>query len=252
MDETQAVISQRGWVNWIVLIVFAIIGVVSAWHLYLSVGFTNRADSSQFSVSYSRGELSFSVNPLTNVISMTLATDPRDDDDLFAALELELRTYSREKLDLYAMLVPYRVRRSTEPASEEALPGIRQEAYADPERRNSIRAYAFSNLSLEDVRITEDQTSGQKLYAVFGTIVNHGPDTLRSVTVRVYFLNSAGQRIAAKDFSPVLITESSFGDNTPLRPGSRKDFGYSVDDATPSSWARQIEAEIVDLAVLEE
>lgn len=87
---------------------------------------------------------------------------------------------------------------------------------------------------------------------MFGTIVNHGPDTLRSVTVRVYFLNSAGQRIAAKDFSPVLITESSFGDNTPLRPGSRKDFGYSVDDATPSSWARQIEAEIVDLAVLEE
>lgn len=123
MDETQAVISQRGWVNWIVLIVVAVIGVVSAWHLYLSVGFTNRADSSQFSVSYSRGKLSFSVNPLTNVISITLATDPRDDDDLFAALELELSTYSREKLDLYAMLVPYRVRRSTELLAKRRFPG---------------------------------------------------------------------------------------------------------------------------------
>ncbi len=252
MDETQAVIDQCGWASRTLLIFIAVIGLVFAWHLYLSVGFTNRVDSSQFSVSYSGGDLSFSVNPVTNLISIRLATDPGDDDDLFAALELELGTYSREKFDLYAMLIPYRVRRSTEPASEEAIPGIRQEAYADPERQGSIPADAPSNLSLEDVRVTENQTSGRSLYAVFGTVVNNGPDTLRNVTVRVYFLNNAGQRIAAKDFSPVLVTESPYGDNTPLRPESRKDFGYSVDDVAPSDWARQIEAEIVDLAVLEE
>ncbi len=252
MSEMQPVIDRRGWATWLLLIFIVIIALVPVWHLYLSVGFTSRVDSSQFSVSYSGGELSFSVNPVTNVISVTLATDPRDDDDLFSALELELTTYSRERFDLYAMLIPYRVRRSAEPASEETIPGIRQEAYADPERLSSTRAYAFSNLSLENVRVTEDQTSRRTLYAVFGTIVNNGPDTLRRVTVRVYFLNNAGQRIAAKDFSPVLVTEFSSDDSTPLRPGSRKDFGYSVDDAAPSGWARQIEAEVVDLAVLEE
>ncbi len=252
MSEMQPVIDWRGWATWLLLIFIVVIALVPVWHLYLSVGFTSRVDSSQFSVSYSGGELSFSVNPVTNVISVTLTSDPRDDDDLFSALELELTTYSRERFDLYAMLIPYRVRRLAEPASEEAIPGIRQEAYADPERLSSTQAYAFSNLSLENVRVTEDQTSRRKLYAVFGTIVNNGPDTLRRVTVRVYFLNNAGQRIAAKDFTPVSVTEFSSDDNTPLRPGSREDFGYSVDDAAPSSWARQIEVEIVDLAVLEE
>ena len=252
MDETQAVINRRRWASRTLLTFIAVIGLVFAWHLYLSVGFTNRADSSQFSVSYSGGELSFSVNPITNVVSITLATDPPNNDDLFTALELELSTYSREKFDLYAMLVPYRVRRSTEPTDEEAIAEIRQEAGAEPERQSSIRADVSSNLALEDLRVTEGQTSGEKLYAVFGTIVNNGPDTLRRVTVRVYFLNNAGQRIGTKDFSPVLVTEPSFGDSTPLRPGSRKDFGYSVTDAAPSGWARQIEAEIVSLAVLEE
>ena len=84
MSEMQAVINLRGWAIWLLLIFIAIIALVPAWHLYLSVGFTSRVDSSQFSVSYSGGELSFSVNPVTNVISVTLATDPRDDDDLFS------------------------------------------------------------------------------------------------------------------------------------------------------------------------
>ena len=252
MDETQAVINLRGWGSRTLLVFMVVIGLVFAWHLYLSVGFSNRVDSSQFSISYSGGEMSFSVNPITNLISITLASAPQDDGNLLTALELELSTYSREKFDLYAMLLPYRARISIGPAREQAVARMRQEAEADPERLRSIRAYVSSNLSLEDVRVTESQRSGQRLDAVFGTIVNNGPDSLRNVTVRVYFLDDAGQRIGEKDFSPVLVTESSFGDNTPLRPGYREDFGYSVDDAAPSGWARQIEAEIVDLELLEE
>jgi hypothetical protein len=54
------------------------------------------------------------------------------------------------------------------------------------------------------------------------------------VTVRVYFLDGSGRRIGEKEFSPVLVTEFSFDDNTPLRPGYRKDFGYNVEDDAPS------------------
>jgi hypothetical protein len=86
---------------------------------------------------------------------------------------------------------------------------------------------------------------------VFGTIVNSGPKSLREVTVRIYFLDRIGRRIGEKDVFPVLVTEFSIGDNTPLRPGSRKDFGYNVQDYAPSGWSKRIEAEIVDLELLE-
>ena len=115
MDETQAVSNQRGWGSRTLLVFIVVIGLVFAWHLYLSVGFSNRVDPSQFSVSYSGVEMSFSVNPITNLITITLASAPQDDGNLLAALELELSTYSREKFDLYAMLVPYRARISIEP-----------------------------------------------------------------------------------------------------------------------------------------
>lgn len=71
------------------------------------------------------------------------------------------------------------------------------------------------------------------------------------MTIRVFFLDNAGRRIGEKDFSPVLVTEFSLGDNTPLHPGYRKDFGYNVEDDAPSGWAKKIEAEIADIEFLE-
>ena len=71
------------------------------------------------------------------------------------------------------------------------------------------------------------------------------------MTVRIYFLDSAGRRIGEKEFSPVLVTDFSIGDNTPLRPGYRKDFGYNLEDYAPSGWSKRVEVEIIDIEFLE-
>ena len=177
--------------------------------------------------------------------------------------ERELNTRAREHYDFYTMLVPYRVRISTEPANPDTTARILKErekrrtdeiraaSEAEAARLQSVRTYVSSNLSLEGVRIAAGERFGQTVDGVFGTIVNDRADSFRKVTVRVYFLDSAGVRIGEKDYAPVLVTMFSIGDNTPLRPGYRKDFGYSVEDDAPSGWAKKVEAEIVDLEFLE-
>jgi len=281
MEKPEAVHKQPRWGRRVLLGLGAIIGLLVAWHLYLSVGLNNRVRSLQSASSDSEQELSISVNPVTNLVSMTIAMPPElDEDNPFAGLgsalgeamiqaigpsfiERELNTRAREQYDLYAVLVPYRVRISTEPASVEAVARMRAEreqrrteeararAEAEAERLRSIRAYVSSNLSLEGVRVAAGERFGQTVDGVFGTISNNGTESLRKVTVRIYFLDKAGRRIGEKDFSPVLVTEFSIGDNTPLRSGYRKDFGYSVEDDAPSGWAKKIEAEIVDIEFLE-
>lgn len=281
MENPEAVTKQPRWGSRVLLGFVVIIGLLVAWHLYLSLGLNNRVRSLQSANSDPGQELSISVNPLTNLVSMTIAMPPElDEDNPFAALgsklgeamiqaigpgfiERELNTRAREQYDLYAVLVPYRVRISTEPASAEAVARMRAElekrtaeesrakAEAEAERLRSLRAYVASNLSLESVRVAPGERFGRTVDGVFGTIVNNGAESLRKVTVRIYFLDNAGRRVGEKDFSPVLVTNFPIGDNTPLRPGYRKDFGYNVEDDAPSGWAKKIEAEIVDIDLLE-
>lgn len=257
------------------------LGLLVGWHLYLFFGLSNRLRSVQSASSTRRQELSISVNPLTNLVSMTIAMPPELYlDNPFAVLgsalgqamiqaigpgflERELNTRARERYDVYAVLVPYRVRVSTELASAEAVARMREErekrradearakAEAEAERLRSIRAYVSSNLSLERMRVAAGEHFGRTVDGVFGTIVNNGAKALRKVRVRVYFLDNVGRRIGETDFSPVLVTEFSIGDKTPLRPGYRKDFGYNVEDNAPSGWAKKIEAEIVDIEFLD-
>lgn len=281
--QPQAIMNQPRWRRRVFLGILVIVGclfALFAWHLYLSIGLNNRVRSLQSASSDPEQDLSISVNPLTNLVSITITMPPDlAEDDPFAALgsalgqamiqaigpgfiERELNTRAREQYDLYAVLVPYRVRISTEPASAEAVARMREEreqrranearakAEAEAERLRTIREYVSSNLSLERVRVAPAEHFGRRVDGVFGTIVNNGAKTLRKVTIRVYFLDSGGRRIGEKDFSPVLVTE--FGDDAPLRPGYRKDFGYSVEDDAPSGWAKKIEVEIVDVEFLEQ
>jgi tetratricopeptide (TPR) repeat protein len=80
--------------------------------------------------------------------------------------------------------------------------------------------------------------------AVFGTIRNRGDSTLTRVEITVYFLGSDGKAIGEKRFSPVLVSEFSFSDKGPLKPGYVRDFGYSVEDDAPAGWGRKARAEI--------
>ncbi|MBI3001236.1 MAG: hypothetical protein HYY46_22720 [Deltaproteobacteria bacterium] len=254
-------------------IVAVIAGISFAWHLLLTTQLSSRARSLPKGLA---SEFSLSVNPLTNLVTLTIALPPGlDDSNPFVALgsvlgeglieamgpavmERDLNTYARERLDLYALIVPYRARIATKPASPQVVARMREErekrraeeaqakTAADGERLEAIRAYVSSNLLLESVRVDARSSFGVTTDRVFGTIVNNGPKTLRKVTVRFYFLDGAGRRIGEKDFSPVWVTELfPIGDNTPLRPGYRKDFAYNAD--APSGWSRRVEAEIVDV-----
>lgn len=204
-----------------------------------------------------------------------------DDDNPFAALgsalgkamiqaigpgfiERELNTRAREQYDLYTVLVPYRVRISTEPARPEVVARMREErekrraeearakAEAEAERLRSIRAYASSNLSLEHVRVAAGERFGR---TVDGVVRNHREQWYQDAPQSNGAVLLPGQcwtaGIGEKNFSPVLVTEFSIGDNTPLRPGYRKDFGYSVEDDAPYSWSKRVETEIVDLEFLD-
>jgi len=82
---------------------------------------------------------------------------------------------------------------------------------------------------------------------VFGTIRNHGDSTLTRVEITAYFLGADGKAIGEKQFSPVLVTQFSFSDKGPLKPGYIRDFGYVVRDDAPSGWGRKARAEITSI-----
>jgi hypothetical protein len=171
-------------------------------------------------------------------------------------VERELNTKARERLDLYAMLVPYRLRVTLRELDQETLARIRTRRQElrkaeREEKLEKVRSYLKAGLSLENIRVAPGERFGQAVTGVFGTIVNRGARTLRKVEIRVYFLDAQRSRIGEKDYMPVLVTDFSFGDSSPLRPGYRKDFSYSVGKDAPTGWAKAVEVEIVGVEFAE-
>ena len=115
------------------------------------------------------------------------------------------------------------------------------------EQQNIKDSYINNSVTLENVRVSQGEQFGLPVEGVFGTIVNNGDRTLNKVSVTIYFLNDQGQRIGEKTYSPVLVSTFNFGDNTPLRPDYRRDFGYSVEDDAPSNWSKRVEAMVSDI-----
>ena len=263
---------------------FIIIGIILivlifSWHLYLTNDARRIAREASTKSTGTEAEISLSINPITNVINMTLTMPPSeiDKDNPWAEVgkqlgtvlvtgliktiepmaERELNTKAREHLDIYALMVPYRLRITLKEPDEEAIERFRarrkeQLEAEEQQKREIARQYISEGLKLENVRVATGERFGRSEVGVFGTIVNGGAKTLSQVKVRVYFLDSGGRRIGEKDYSPVLVTTLGIGDNTPLRPGYRKDFGYSLRDYAPSGWAKEIEAEIIEIAFQEE
>ena len=214
------------------------------------------------------------VNPITNLVSVSVEMPSRDTTsfgamgeafvNLFAGsmgspvIERELNIRAREWYDAYAMVLPYRVRFSTAPASPASAARMRERSAlrADLAAADSVakghagRVYASQHLALEDIRVGKGEQYGQEVIALFGTLANRGSKSLQLVTLRVYFLDVAGRRIGEKEFSPVLVSEFSIGDNTPLRPGYRRDFSYRLDPYAPSGWSRRVDTEVTQVEFL--
>lgn len=82
-------------------------------------------------------------------------------------------------------------------------------------------------------------------------IKNEGDRTLNRVTVNVVFYDENDKPIAEEEYNPVLVTEYSFGDNTPLKPNyiwqQERGRFYSA-DKVPSEWkAGKVTASITSI-----
>ena len=122
-----------------------------------------------------------------------------------------------------------------------------QESVSGPSEEKEGLRYAKDFVRIDKVRVGTGIRYGIiKEESFFGTLINAGARTVTSLTVRVYFLDAKGQRIGEVEYSPL--------GTTPLRPGYRRDFGYSVKSDAPSGWGHRVEAGIIDatLAELEE
>lgn len=261
----------------IVLVGLGALAIVAGWHIYLTGEMRRVAEASGAKSVEDGGHAALSLNPVNNVAHLALIfppSDPESSSNFGAALgkglaaglskiaepiiEHELNTKARESFDLYAWAVPYRVRitvQDPDPATvaefnaQRAIKRKAEELKKQAEeqaRRQKITSYIQHGMGLENVKVAAGENFGRRVDGVFGTIINKGDKTLDSVAVRIYFLDATRNRIGEKEYHPILVSKYS-GDNTPLRPGYRKDFGYSIDREAPTNWAKNIEAEIVDV-----
>ena len=291
----------------ITFIALAILVLVFVWHIIFTFTLSNRINSSELDeMQNSIDEVQLSVNRITNLVNIKVPLPPQiDDENSFAGLgtamaelliqnvgpgliERELNIAARQRFNLYAILIPFRVKIEMIPASPEAveqatiehqqrmeqLENEKQRALEERERelaelqrereererrRNAELAeqqrikdrYINDYISLENVRIAQGERFGMTVESVFGTLENKGQKTLNRVSITIYFLNNQGQRIGERSYSPVMVSDFNFGDNTPLRPGYRRDFGYSVEDDAPSNWSKKIDAVVSDIEFYE-
>lgn len=163
----------------------------------------------------------------------------------------ELETAAEQALergDLEAAADAYRAALELDPESEEL-----QDALSDAEQgvqlQNAIAEYREASLRLENVGVIRRSRYGigEPEPAIRGRVVNAGDSTLSKVQVVAYFLNNDGRVIGEMDFHPILVTEFSFGDDTPLRPGYEEDFGFWVADEAPANWGGEVRLELGEI-----
>jgi 2'-5' RNA ligase len=103
----------------------------------------------------------------------------------------------------------------------------------------------FPNIEVRNVRIGKSTLNDT---GVFGELKNNGDRSLKRVEVTIYYLDKDGKAIFEKDYSPVLVSEYSFGlrRDKPLKPNYSQQFGCKLDDA-PSDWSGEIRVKVTNL-----
>lgn len=163
-----------------VILIAAVVGVIFAWHLILTIIETRRLNrnlgAGSLSGVQSSMESSISINPLTDTVTMTVTTEPDENpfSALGAALGQALLPSALEPMlngvvsdyppDPYASIVPYRVRVVTKSPDLQTLERLRtarekaeeeiqrQKEQAEEAKLERVRAYVKDNLSIENLR----------------------------------------------------------------------------------------------------
>lgn len=98
----------------------------------------------------------------------------------------------------------------------------------------------FDLVELYDVESRYINTYGDdKKAGIRFKIKNNSDQDLSKVAVKVYYLDSNGNRIHEKTFNPVLVTEFSFGNNDPLKAGyiyQMPERQFYTSDSVPNEW----------------
>ena len=126
-------------------------------------------------------------------------------------------------------------------ASETDFPDASSDAAAAVSQPREEADYIAQSLEVYDLQAKyHDTYIDGRIPGVTFKVRNKGDRTLNRVTVRVVFLDAAGQPIAEEEYSPVLVSDYSFGtDNTPLRPNyiSQLERGrFWSAKSVPSEW----------------
>jgi hypothetical protein len=109
-----------------------------------------------------------------------------------------------------------------------------------PEGQSAIEANYVSQILVKNLTASETDLGGM---GVFGEIKNTGDHALKEVDLTVYCLGTDGKPVFEHTYYPVLVSDSGIGDNSPLRPGYSRKFGYRLDDA-PSDWGKKVDVKV--------
>lgn len=131
------------------------------------------------------------------------------------------------------------------PSSSEKVEASEKTKDLDEGIENIGEKQAYINkVRIINLKATEAISGGLE---VSGIIRNLGNRTLNKVEITIYFLDKDGWPIFEETYSPVWVSEYSFGtSNKPLKPDYSRRFGYSIDDV-PSDWAKKVKAKITDI-----
>lgn len=80
---------------------------------------------------------------------------------------------------------------------------------------------------------------------VFGEIKNNGDRTLDKIEITVYYLDSQGNPVSEKTFTPVNEGAQTYGmsDASALKPRYGRKFGYEAKEA-PSDWSKKVNVQV--------
>jgi hypothetical protein len=113
-------------------------------------------------------------------------------------------------------------------------------------------AYINTYLDLYDIQVKyHDSELHGRVPGILFKLKNRGDRQLDKVEVTVYFKDSNGKVISEEDYTPILVSEFSFNDDKPLKPGyiwQMESGKYYMAKSVPEEWVEgSVEMKITDI-----
>jgi len=125
---------------------------------------------------------------------------------------------------------------------------LRTRLAAEAGQREDVQRRAMASrdkVSIVDVRRGES-TLGQ--IGVFGEVVNGSAESLRVVRVVFEFLDSAGNVVEERFWSPIFSGANATPSSPALPPGQRRRFGMRAEDVT-AAWSGMVRARVIEVEI---